>query len=185
MLVLSPKGESAVHEHPGDELILVLQGEVEIRFHHNGVRTRLTKGEIIHFYAEQIHSAVNVSASVAQLFIIRFYEIQSSDTRERVRQDLEATLTTPRRASVTHLEASWIPQSISSRFAGHPGFVMDKLGLARFLGRVRRASIPRTYLDQVARASGKSGETLKRFEDWLEQIEAAIAEIPREGHTER
>jgi quercetin dioxygenase-like cupin family protein len=70
-LSIDPGGRSDVHWHPGDELIFVRQGSVDITVGEYEMRARLNAGDYIHFYAEQEHCAVNAGAEQAELFIVR------------------------------------------------------------------------------------------------------------------
>src|SRR5207253_2671670 len=74
-LVLDPQGSSDAHRHGGDELLFVLHGgPVEVRLQDGGEKFRLERGDYLHFYAEQSHSAHNISTTdKAEVLVIRFY----------------------------------------------------------------------------------------------------------------
>jgi quercetin dioxygenase-like cupin family protein len=73
-LWLRPNGRSDEHSHVGDEIMVPLQGEVDLLLSQSGARVPLREGEVAHFYAEQTHAAVNRSDDKpAFLFIIRSY----------------------------------------------------------------------------------------------------------------
>jgi len=96
-LVLDPKATSEdaysdVHSHPGDELLFVLDGSVEVRLHESGIWNRLDKYDYIHFYSEQEHSAWRVGEAAAEVFIIRFYQLRGSGTRSEVAKGIFAFL---------------------------------------------------------------------------------------------
>ena len=88
-LVLKPGGKSDVHSHPGDELMLVLSGEVVLNIHSTGVSTSLQEGDYAHFYAEQTHSAENRSTEKAELLIIRFSHHDTASARDEARRWVE------------------------------------------------------------------------------------------------
>lgn len=145
-LELAAGGYSDDHAHPGSELLLVLDGTLEVRLNDSGLRNRLESGDYIHFYSEESHSAWNIGASVAKVFLIRFYQFISGQRSSR--NELAEELTTLLRALGTkdtkkrsaHLIAR-VVESLGSgsepfdmsvdRRVGHE--VVDRFGLARLL----------------------------------------------------
>lgn len=103
-LRLDPGGRSDTHDHPGDELLFVLDGTLEVRADNYGLRTPLGAGDYIHFYAEQPHSAWNVSTETAKAIIIRFYQLMHGGTRRKILRDLETV-----RGELRRLEAKLSP----------------------------------------------------------------------------
>jgi hypothetical protein len=103
--------------------MLVLDGHVEVRFEHTGVRTVLSAGEMIHFYAEQPHSAVSKSETSRQ-FIIRFYEVNPEVTRQYMRDDVETALRERQGQEglrfKSDLTSGWIRQSIAAPVVREP-----------------------------------------------------------------
>jgi quercetin dioxygenase-like cupin family protein len=140
-LLLGGKGASANHEHPGDELMLVLEGQVEVRFEANGMRTVMNKGDLVHFYAEQRHQVFNLGAHPAELFIVRFYQFNSPkgfDSRQDVWRAVDWLLTdsSSRRPDDSGLRIMeharhWIRECIPHYSLSVPS--RDYLGLSRFL----------------------------------------------------
>ena len=87
LLQIEPGGRSQIHAHPGDELLLVLEGTIEARLDTSGLAVRLSAGDYLHFYAEQRHGVTNPLSRRAQVLVIRFYQIERSGTRdEHIRQ---------------------------------------------------------------------------------------------------
>ncbi len=93
-LDLEPGGQSDTHEHPGSELLLVLEGgPVELCLQPSGVRVKIEEKEFVHFRAEVPHSLV--SQSKTSVFVVRFYQLHSNGTRQKAMQiadDVTATL---------------------------------------------------------------------------------------------
>jgi quercetin dioxygenase-like cupin family protein len=85
----SEPGYSRTHEHPGDELMLVLEGAIEVRLK-NRTPEILQAGDYIHFYAEQSHAAfLAPGANQARVFIIRFYQLEGGGSRRRFQVNLK------------------------------------------------------------------------------------------------
>ena len=62
--------------------MLCLAGEVRVGMENSSSDSVLKKGDYIHFYAEQVHSAINNHPNkTAKLFIIRFYQMAGPKTR--------------------------------------------------------------------------------------------------------
>ena len=74
-------GISDEHSHQGDELMLILQGTVEVELKGMNTTQRLSEGSYIHFYAEQRHSVRNVSSTVAVIFVVRCYDFDDTTMR--------------------------------------------------------------------------------------------------------
>jgi uncharacterized cupin superfamily protein len=88
-LQVDPKGESALHAHPGDELLLVLAGEIEVRLADSGMDTPLKTGDYAHFYAEQKHGVRNHGPQSAEVLVVRYYQLESLGTRPAFLDDLK------------------------------------------------------------------------------------------------
>jgi quercetin dioxygenase-like cupin family protein len=88
-LRLDPGGCSDIHWHPGDEFALVLKGRIELTIHTSGVRFLLNEGDYTHFYSEQCHSLSNPFSEPAELFIVRFLEIDAGRRYQAVSSLLE------------------------------------------------------------------------------------------------
>lgn len=143
-LTLGEGGYSDVHDHPGEELMYVRKGQIELRFMDSGQWTRLEKGAYCHFYSEQLHGAWNVGAGDAELFVIRFYQLAEFGTRLQVLHDLTELMKdlslgrTTKRS--THLLARVIADMGSNvdPFGGggtdrSGAEVLDRFGMGRFL----------------------------------------------------
>ncbi len=136
-LMLPSKGESDKHEHPGDEIIWVESGEIELQFELSGINVTLRESDLVHFYAEHRHKVV--AKKPARCFIIRFYQIGSENTRQFLWQALEAMLSGSDGGRFTTLKneaRAWIHEILPT-YRKENGEVNDLLGLARFLLRWR------------------------------------------------
>jgi quercetin dioxygenase-like cupin family protein len=166
-----PVPQSDDHHHPGDEWLFVLRGTVEVRFADSGIRLRLEKHCYLHFYAEQTHSAHYVAGEEnleeAHVLIIRLYQrTPNPDSRQSMRQQLWRAVGASDAISTTNpMLGGWIVEaaatrSIKSGFGLPPSEVSNRLGLARFLGRIRRK---------------KAG---KNFASWLEAVARGTVRVP-------
>lgn len=92
LLTLDPVGtggpsRSDYHDHPGTELLFLRTGrEVELRLEASGVRLPFKKNDFVLFRAEMPHSVWNLSEESASILVIRFYQLSSNSTREKVRE---------------------------------------------------------------------------------------------------
>lgn len=137
LLTIKPGGRSDTHDHPGDELMIVLDGEVEIRLENSGLWTRLHKHDYIHFYAEQTHSAWNVSTSDVTVLVVRFYQLYSAGTRGELTRELRAKrLKSKVSARVRDEMIEALAPFSPPRPTTGPAPVRDKYGLARLLSRL-------------------------------------------------
>jgi quercetin dioxygenase-like cupin family protein len=92
-LKIAGESHSDFHDHPGTELLLLLDGtEIELRLETSGVRIPIRKGEFVFFRSEMPHSAWNVTTDPASVFVIRFYQLRSESTREKVLQITNAAI---------------------------------------------------------------------------------------------
>lgn len=131
-LRLDGGGFSDRHSHPGDELIFCLTGTIQLRLENSGLWTILGAGDYAHFYAEQVHSAHNIGDDPAELFIIRFYQLESMGTRFRILADLKSK--TRRGAhtarAVQELMSAVDPLMVASEDLPE---IIDRFGLGRLL----------------------------------------------------
>jgi len=140
-LRLEPKGHSDTHSHPGDELMLVLKGSVDVLLLNSGLRARLNPGDFIHFHSEDEHCALNASDQVpAELLIVRL-------RRSQRRSDLIAALNVryPNRgkrqgnlrpailAAWQDFHAAVDPSLLTQQRQQEPTQVWDRVGLGFFL----------------------------------------------------
>lgn len=77
------------HVHPGDEFILVLDGEVIVQLENTGIWTPLRRGDYAHFTAEIPHAVWNLEAKPAVTLILRFFQLKRHSTRQRQIEALE------------------------------------------------------------------------------------------------
>jgi quercetin dioxygenase-like cupin family protein len=133
-LDLDPGGHSTTHAHSGDELMFVVEGTVEVRLEDSGLWTRLDRGDYVHFYAEQQHSAWNTSANPARLFIIRFYQLEATGTRFEYLKALGAKRPSANLIArvVKEVKAALAPFDLRAGRNPVPE-VSDRFGLARLL----------------------------------------------------
>jgi len=159
---LAPNGYTEPHEHPGDELVFVIEGELELCFEHTGVRTRLSAGDYIVFYAERLHYGRNPSTKDTLVLVLRFFQFRSPSWRSVIRASrrneggqypeawrrilndsehrimLEDEITWL--VSLDRLGACRIPpetiDAVASQADHRPREVLDRFGLARLLRRV-------------------------------------------------
>ena len=192
-LILNGRGASANHEHPGDELMLVIDGQIEVRFDGSGVRTSMNSGDIIHFYAEQRHQVLNLGAKRAEIFIVRFYQCglpRSTDTRQDVWRAVDTLLTGAAAATQTDQSPApkiqlwnharrWIRESIPHYASTAPS--RDHLGLSRFLQEWQRLKPNGLESVSALKALGDvSPEILARYE-WKELVEL-LSQLTGIGH---
>lgn len=178
-LLLGGKGASANHEHPGDELLLVIDGQVEIRFDANGIRTVMNKGDLVHFYAEQRHQVFNLGPRPAELFIVRFHQFASSkgfDSRQDVWHAVDRLLAAdvPERPgdpdlSIQEHARHWIRESIPHYSLSVP--THDYLGLSRFLQQWLRWKKPEESRQNLQSQLDQLSPTNLATLDWDEMLE--------------
>lgn len=188
-LEIEPKGVSDIHRHPGDELTLVLGGEVEFLLHSSGIRIRLHPGELVHFNAEQTHSLINPSEiDSSYLLTIRFFPMDGSTsiTRPFTRQQILTELRSNLQSSECHISSTvrgWLLQSVTSRLPKEPNFeahdtIQDPYGLARFL-RTLPLPLPENQKEFLHRISSHLDEDWPTMEDFFSALEASTIEFPR------
>ena len=165
-LRLERGGYSDTHWHPGDELLLVLRGSVDVLLLDCGLRARLNVEDYLHFYAEHEHCALNASNEPAEMFIVRF---QRSKRRAelvdglRLRKPKPSVAAAARRGflSVIAPQPPWAPgEPPSDR-------VVDRAGLGRFLQLVcesRFRAEARLTLEELAARGAPFGISRARFD---------------------
>jgi quercetin dioxygenase-like cupin family protein len=180
-LKLDGDGRSDVHHHPGDELMFVVEGEIEVRLHDSGLRVGLKQGEVSHFHAEQTHSAVNVSKDKpAYIFIIRFYQMLATPsprmprTRQQMRENLRRVLG-GMKGELTASAKGWVLQALANRSVDDlkeqtHTVIRDRLGLARMIRILpnpqRRAESE--FLNRIGIALNKK---YRKLDDLLNDLE--------------
>jgi quercetin dioxygenase-like cupin family protein len=80
-LHVEPGGYSDSHAHPGDEMLVVLAGQIEAQLEDSGLCAPLSAGDYVHFYAEQKHSVHNRGEQPADVFVVRYYQLESHGAR--------------------------------------------------------------------------------------------------------
>jgi len=157
-------GRSDVHSHPGDELMFVRRGTIDVLLRNTGLRARLNQGDYLHFYAEQEHCAFNATTERAELFILRF---RFSGRRSELLRGLHAKK--PKKLLVSQaireLLLTVAPYPVATGQEGQPSEpnaerqVLDRFGLGRLLqllGSERFcAEGARLTLDELARKGAR------------------------------
>jgi len=142
---LDPKKKSGPthsvrHKHPGDELIYIEEGSVEIWLENMGLRVKLDEGDFIQFDAEQLHSAWNYSNVAARMFIVRFVQPHSG-TRLNFFKELKASKHSDRfKKRIIEETRSSVWSKIERQQAGKAKEIYDRYGLGRFLELVSSES---------------------------------------------
>jgi len=181
LLRLQAGGCSQVHAHPGDEMLLVLEGTVEALLETTGLSVQLEKGDYLHFYSEQRHSVKNSSDDPAMVFVIRFYQLSRSGTRSELFQQLQKTrrdkYVTNR--AIREMISVVTPTNLREKDVS-AGEVSDRGGLGRLLQLLstRRGPGPGSQisvrqLQQRARKLGLSYTASK-----IDRIHHGLAPIP-------
>jgi quercetin dioxygenase-like cupin family protein len=71
-LVIQPnQGKSLVHQHPGEEIMLVLKGSIFLRFLATGLSVHLAAGSLLHFHSDRLHFATALGDEEAHVVVIR------------------------------------------------------------------------------------------------------------------
>lgn len=157
------------HIHPGEEILYVERGEIEMRFEDTGLRSRLEAGSLIHFDARSKHSAWNLSPQGAQCFIIRFYRPETRATETVALAGTKALSKTATTLGEEVLDGGgfgrFLQLMCSVRFRGQTAGRLSLSDLAK-----RTASFSRSKLDRIHRGEA---QVLKRE---LREL-AAIYEI--------
>lgn len=172
----SPNPQSDTHYHDGEEILLVRRGYVLVYLHDSGLPVYLEPGDYLHFYAEQLHSAWNMSNDLeAELFVARFYQNRRGK-RAGSLKELGKFIARSSRGRLRKPEMSLLFQSHDQDFARvhedrgehAPGDrpVLDPFGLARFLKLVAKCYA--MSLEDLATAALKdlataAGEPRDRF----------------------
>jgi quercetin dioxygenase-like cupin family protein len=149
-LRVDPGGHSDSHAHPGDEFLFVLEGEIEIRLEASGLRTVLGKDDYLHFYSEQKHSAWNHGAKPAEVFIVRYYQLESSGTRSEFLRELGAESNKPSRNLLDRVRAEMTAAVAPFPMAedcSAPREVTDSFGLGRLLRLICSAAFQKNGRD--------------------------------------
>ena len=180
-LELLPGGRSDLHEHPGDEILIALEGECQVMFVHSGIRMTLRSGDMVHFYGEQKHVAWNVAHSRCRLFVIRFYQIETDGTRQHVSDQIESNVYLP--WNKIPVVRDWVSQikTFVPVQTSDPTMVQDPVGFGRFLEKLRIDFFPDCRhprdLSDVSRALKKRGVISRDFD--IERLEDGLDYLPK------
>ncbi len=151
------------HRHPGEELLYVESGSIDVRFGDTGLHSRLQAGSLIHFDSRLDHSAWNPNRQPAQCFIIRLYRPES---RRPIADEM-----------------GWLFQEKLD--TGEE--VLDRLGLGRFLAtlcseNMRGPSSGGLTLDALARRAAQEDYPFSRSK--LARIHYGKSEVLRSELTQ-
>lgn len=90
---IAPGGSSDIHDHPGTEFAVVLQGEAELRLATSGVCLPIKKNDFVHFRSDMPHQIANTGKKhKAVLLIIRCFQLASRSMRSQAMQILQNTI---------------------------------------------------------------------------------------------
>jgi quercetin dioxygenase-like cupin family protein len=201
--LIEPRGYSVFHCHPGDELMLVLQGSVLAELRESGISVSLQRGDLLHFYAEQAHAARNTGDQVAELLIMRFYQSSDTSARDEVVRDIEQVVREGCRpgAAVKELlrslreEMTWAGAAGPSVASGEPLLVSDPVGLGRLLRQLQhvefrgnRGHLPLDVLAKRAKerlAAESGGMLMSRLatRNGVYRLHHGELEVPVDGLT--
>jgi quercetin dioxygenase-like cupin family protein len=156
-LELERDGHSDVHFHPGDELMFVLDGSIDVHFEESGLRTRIDRSGYIHFNSGQMHGAWNACQGKAAVLVLRFYHLDGNETDSGDGpEDKEQLPGARKKRVVLHRQRGNTGRNATS-------LVSDRKGLGRLLRLI--CSEPETpmnsarsldYLKNISNANGLS-----------------------------
>lgn len=128
-------GRSEVHQHPGDELMLVLSGKLRVQLPDIGIESELGSGDYIHFYAEQRHSARSVGRTDARVLVIRYLQLHGMGTRYSLYSDVKAGKSWRKVAEQVRQEflQTLKPFDLAGKHSKSDREIADRFGLGRFL----------------------------------------------------
>jgi quercetin dioxygenase-like cupin family protein len=186
LLQLAPGGRSDAHYHSGDEIVVPLSGNIEVRLHESGLRTAVAQGEAMHFRAGQVHSLVNLSrAQPAFIFVVRIYSPPWCESRpvgrELMRKEIGAAFEEGR--PLESWAKGWILDALVRKPSpdGLGTRIRDQRGLARLvrlLGKpTQRAE--QEFLSSVSIWLRKQpSSSPQTFEEFLDQMETKDLTLP-------
>lgn len=129
--------QSDRHSHPGDELIWVRKGTVEVHLDNSGQRERLEKGDYVHFQAAQEHVIFNVGTEQATVWVIRFYQVRKQGTHAALAKLMQdALLRYPLVDWDRRILTLWLRQ-ITRLSSGGPSSDADIVDLFSFARRLK------------------------------------------------
>ena len=167
-VMMGEGARSDSHQHPGDELMLVLEGAVELRLENSGIRIPLQKDDATQFYGEMTHSAANTSAKPARMLILRS---RLSAARQ---QHIFGGSKAPSSSGPTDTKTtrqSGVAYSSNAEFG-------NKQGLARLLRTLPTPS-ESSLQEFLSELEAKSGTRYEALEPWLLSLETGEARAPR------
>ena len=130
------EARSDQHSHQGDELQILLTGEVDVDIWGAEKREHLsTRGDYVHFAAENTHMVTNSGPGKARMLVIRYYQLRKRSTRRWLDAQLKLLLSRERVLDENlKLLKLWLNQLVkrsSANAPGKPHEVADKFGLAQ------------------------------------------------------
>jgi quercetin dioxygenase-like cupin family protein/transcriptional regulator with XRE-family HTH domain len=159
LVAFESEGESCTHTHPGDELVLCLEGELTVRLQSSG-NIALRPFDYVHFDSDQEHLLRNESTDQpAKVLIVRFYQIdkESPSTRELVRQIIAEE---PGSQELLARVAPWLPKPGPTANHTAQTMVQDRIGFGKFLTNLR--DLAGDSLDQTASRLAEATPELSR-----------------------
>jgi len=169
---------SDAHEHPGEELLYVEDGIIEVRLEDSGLRCCLKRGSFIHFDSRSKHSASNLGSVPGRCFIIRFHQPQAVQ-RDEVTGPSRGWGFPRQRATATpraKAPGPLIPQSQDSKKSRE---VIDRSGFGRFLqflcSKVARRDETSLSLSELANRAKDEGYSFSRPK--LDRIHHGLAPV--------
>ncbi len=73
-VILCRNGESLLHQHPGEEIVIMLKGRIRVKFPEltGSLKTvTLSEGEILHFNSNILHQFENADNPISEAMVIR------------------------------------------------------------------------------------------------------------------
>jgi len=168
-LDLEPASHTISHSHPGDELLLVLHGEIEVRLENSGLRTSIGRGDYVHFCSEQPHSAWNLSQRErAVVLVVRFYQLKEGCIRRAVARAVDRMHDPRAEPSMKEFKKTvypWLYQITrvpDRKLADPPDKLLDPVGLGRLIQMIRRSNkgTVKPAIDQLAKKAREQGSKL-------------------------
>jgi hypothetical protein len=179
--VLLPKrGDySQPHDHPGEEILLILRGKIRLRFDRLNIFTELGPKDYAHFYADQPHTAINVGDGPAEMLVLRAYLLATGPRKNLywTAKEFEKELLEPDKLDDVDVETlrgiyrsgigAWLGHALLSNRKDDGQKIADAIGLARQLRAMGyTADILVTARDAALKAGKKLGMRLGKRKYW-------------------
>lgn len=176
-LVLPPGASSALHWHPGEELLIPRRGSVEVLLCANGMRVHLRNGEYLHFYSDRGYLLHNAAAEPTDLMIIR---VGISSLR---RELLDALRTRRPGADVTsryvrEYRAAVVSQGpLLSAIDARCPVPIDRPALGRFLSSVVSPRFRRDEHGLSLATLASRGTKFRYNRSWIHRLHCGMAKV--------